>query len=148
MYIVLWLFFISKVLNRFIVSFFDDCRRAECVLKAAPPVDWWMLLCCSGLACTSNAALAVRADNVYSRISFSSFFFTPPPPPLFLFFPPYPQQMSVTSASRRTPAHAIQVQHYLCVCVCVWVCVCARINFLFFRCGFFNQHRCLSAHAE
>ncbi len=31
----------------------------------------------------------------------------------------------------------------VCVCVCVWVCVCASINFLFFRCGFFNQHRCL-----
>jgi len=67
------LFFISNVLNRFIVSFFDYCRRAECILKAEPPVDWWILLCCSGLACTSNAALAVRADNVYSRISFSSY---------------------------------------------------------------------------
>jgi len=128
MYIFLSLFFISNVLNRFIVSFFDDCRQTECVLKPAPPVDWWILLCCSGLSCTSNAALAVRADNVYSRISFSSFFFTPS---LFLFFPPYPQQMSVTSASRRTPAHAIQVHTCVCVCVCVFVrvgYVCALVS--------------------
>lgn len=82
---------------------------------------------------------AVRAANVYSRISFSSFFFTPS---LFLFFPPYPQQMSVTSTSRRTPAHAIQVHHYFYLCFCM--CVRARVSI---SCSstvaFFNQHRCL-----
>lgn len=36
--------------------------------------------------------------------------------------------MSVTSASRRTPAHAIQVHHYLCVYVCVYEYVCALVS--------------------